>query len=112
MSEKRLTATSRSDHHDVRLRKFDIVRTGVYICDECIELCNEIVEEELGVEEEVEFKDIPKPQEIRKILDEYVIGQDRAKRALSVAVYNHYKRDDFIAQFDTFVTNVYARTGD
>lgn len=65
---------------------------GVYICDECIELCNEIVEEELGVEEEVEFKDIPKPQEIRNILDEYVIGQDRAKRALSVAVYNHYKR--------------------
>ncbi len=65
---------------------------GVYICDECIELCNEIVEEELGVEEEVEFKDIPKPQEIRNILDDYVIGQDRAKRALSVAVYNHYKR--------------------
>ena len=65
---------------------------GVYICDECIELCNEIVEEELGVEEEVEFKDIPKPQEIRNVLDEYVIGQDRAKRSLAVAVYNHYKR--------------------
>lgn len=52
---------------------------GVYICDECIELCTEIVEEELGSEEEVEFKDVPKPKEIREILDEYVIGQDQAK---------------------------------
>lgn len=65
---------------------------GVYICDECIELCTEIVEEELGAEEEVEFKDIPKPQEIREILEEYVIGQESAKKNLSVAVYNHYKR--------------------
>ncbi|KKB72552.1 MULTISPECIES: ATP-dependent protease ATP-binding subunit ClpX [Bacillus] len=65
---------------------------GVYICDECIELCTEIVEEELGNEEEVEFKDVPKPQEIREILDEYVIGQDQAKKSLAVAVYNHYKR--------------------
>jgi ATP-dependent Clp protease ATP-binding subunit ClpX len=65
---------------------------GVYICDECIELCTEIVEEELGTEEEVEFKDVPKPQEIRKILDDYVIGQEQAKKSLSVAVYNHYKR--------------------
>ncbi|ASB88046.1 ATP-dependent protease ATP-binding subunit ClpX [Bacillus sonorensis] len=65
---------------------------GVYICDECIELCTEIVEEELGSEEEVEFKDVPKPQEIREILDEYVIGQDQAKKSLAVAVYNHYKR--------------------
>jgi len=65
---------------------------GVYICDECIELCTEIVEEELGVDEEVEFKDVPKPQEICDILDDYVIGQDRAKKSLSVAVYNHYKR--------------------
>ncbi|ADH98928.1 ATP-dependent protease ATP-binding subunit ClpX [Salisediminibacterium selenitireducens] len=65
---------------------------GVYICDECIELCNEIVEEELGTEEEVEIEDIPKPQEIREILNDYVIGQDRAKKTLSVAVYNHYKR--------------------
>lgn len=53
---------------------------GVYICDECIELCTEIVEEELGSEEEVEFKDVPKPKEIREILDEYVIGQDQAKK--------------------------------
>jgi endopeptidase Clp ATP-binding regulatory subunit (clpX) len=65
---------------------------GVYICDECIELCTEIVEEELGTDEEVEFKDIPKPQEICSILDDYVIGQDEAKKNLSVAVYNHYKR--------------------
>ncbi|MBX6394711.1 MAG: ATP-dependent protease ATP-binding subunit ClpX [Alicyclobacillaceae bacterium] len=65
---------------------------GVYICDECIELCNEIVEEELGEEEEFELTDIPKPIEIRAILDQYVIGQDHAKKTLSVAVYNHYKR--------------------
>ncbi|SDY78519.1 ATP-dependent protease ATP-binding subunit ClpX [Thermoactinomyces sp. DSM 45892] len=65
---------------------------GVYICDECIELCNEIVEEELGSEEEVDLKNLPKPLEIREILDQYVIGQDQAKKALSVAVYNHYKR--------------------
>jgi ATP-dependent Clp protease ATP-binding subunit ClpX len=65
---------------------------GVYICDECIELCNEIVQEELGTEEEIDMKEIPKPMEIRKILDEYVIGQDLAKKSLSVAVYNHYKR--------------------
>jgi ATP-dependent Clp protease ATP-binding subunit ClpX len=65
---------------------------GVYICDECIELCTEIVEEELGTEEEVEMEDIPKPQEIRDILNDYVIGQDQAKKTLSVAVYNHYKR--------------------
>jgi ATP-dependent Clp protease ATP-binding subunit ClpX len=65
---------------------------GVYICDECIELCTEIVEEELGTEEDVELKEVPKPVEIRKILDEYVIGQEQAKKSLSVAVYNHYKR--------------------
>ncbi|NWO13671.1 ATP-dependent protease ATP-binding subunit ClpX [Virgibacillus sp.] len=65
---------------------------GVYICDECIELCTEIVEEELGTEEETELKEIPKPREICDILDDYVIGQDKAKKNLSVAVYNHYKR--------------------
>ncbi|MFD0962305.1 ATP-dependent protease ATP-binding subunit ClpX [Paenibacillus chungangensis] len=65
---------------------------GVYICDECIELCTEIVEEELGGEEDLDLKDIPKPQEIRAILDSYVIGQESAKKSLSVAVYNHYKR--------------------
>ncbi|WP_019154722.1 ATP-dependent protease ATP-binding subunit ClpX [Robertmurraya massiliosenegalensis] len=73
---------------------------GVYICDECIELCTEIVEEELGTEEEVEFKDVPKPKEIRDILDEYVIGQDQAKKNLSVAVYNHYKRINSNSKID------------
>ncbi|GEK30856.1 ATP-dependent Clp protease ATP-binding subunit ClpX [Kurthia zopfii] len=65
---------------------------GVYICDECIDLCSEIVVEELGTEVETELKDIPTPKEILDTLDSYVIGQERAKKALSVAVYNHYKR--------------------
>lgn len=65
---------------------------GVYICDECIELCTEIVEEELGAEDTMEFTEIPKPKEINEILDDYVIGQDDAKKSLAVAVYNHYKR--------------------
>ena len=69
-----------------------IAGPGVYICDECIELCSEIIADEF--EESVEFdaKSLPKPQEIKKYLDDYVIGQERAKKALSVAVYNHYKR--------------------
>ncbi|WP_062284514.1 ATP-dependent Clp protease ATP-binding subunit ClpX [Neomoorella mulderi] len=65
---------------------------GVYICDECIELCNEIIEEELSEDLNLEMGELPKPKEIREILDQYVIGQDKAKKALSVAVYNHYKR--------------------
>ena len=70
-----------------------IAGPGVYICDECIDLCNEIIEEELG--EAVESPvggELPKPREIYDFLDQYVIGQDPAKKALSVAVYNHYKR--------------------
>lgn len=65
---------------------------GVYICDECIDLCSEIIEEELGDNVEVDMKDIPKPREIKAFLDQYVIGQEKAKKTLSVAVYNHYKR--------------------
>ncbi|KLU64291.1 ATP-dependent Clp protease ATP-binding subunit ClpX [Desulfosporosinus acididurans] len=65
---------------------------GVYICDECIELCNEIIEEELTDDLGVEIGEILKPKEIRAIIDQYVIGQEEAKKALSVAVYNHYKR--------------------
>jgi ATP-dependent Clp protease ATP-binding subunit ClpX len=65
---------------------------GVYICDECIELCTEIVEEELGHDEELDLKDVPKPKEILATLDSYVIGQEQAKKSLAVAVYNHYKR--------------------
>lgn len=66
---------------------------GVYICDECVRLCNEIVEEEIDNETEGhEFGEVPKPREIYEILNQYVIGQDEAKRSLSVAVYNHYKR--------------------
>ena len=65
---------------------------GVYICDECIELCTEIIDEEFSDTDELNLEDIPKPKEINEILDQYVIGQERAKRSLSVAVYNHYKR--------------------
>lgn len=65
---------------------------GVYICDECIELCNEIIEEELSEDIDVELRDVLKPKEIKNILDQYVIGQEEAKKTLSVAVYNHYKR--------------------
>jgi ATP-dependent Clp protease ATP-binding subunit ClpX len=65
---------------------------GVYICDECIELCNEIIEEEIGDEPELGRLELPKPQDIKEVLDQYVIGQDEAKKSLSVAVYNHYKR--------------------
>ncbi len=73
----------------------------VYICDECIELCNEIIQEETKKERFDYIKtSIPKPHEIRKLLDEYVIGQDFAKRVLSVAVYNHYKRIESKTTFD------------
>ena len=66
---------------------------GVYICDECIELCSEIIEEEFeDTKVDAEVSEIPKPKEIKEILDQYVVGQDTAKRSLSVAVYNHYKR--------------------
>ena len=76
-----------------------IAGPGVYICDECIELCNEIIEEELykNVDENLRLRNIPKPKEINHILNQYVIGQERAKKSLAVAVYNHYKRVNGIA---------------
>ena len=65
----------------------------VYICDECIELCNDIIAEQVEREEtKITKAEIPKPEEIKNFLDDYVIGQERAKKILSVAVYNHYKR--------------------
>src|SRR5919202_1858085 len=69
-----------------------IAGPGVYICDECIELCNEIIDEEFSSPEVLKDDDLPKPREINRILNEYVIGQEEAKRVLAVAVYNHYKR--------------------
>jgi ATP-dependent Clp protease ATP-binding subunit ClpX len=69
-----------------------IAGPGVYICDECIDLCNEIIEEELSEGSEVGLEDLPKPREIYEFLNSYVIGQDTAKKSLAVAVYNHYKR--------------------
>ncbi|MFW0796402.1 ATP-dependent Clp protease ATP-binding subunit ClpX [Gordonia sp. CPCC 205515] len=69
-----------------------IAGPGVYICDECIDLCNEIIEEELAENGDVKLDELPKPAEIRDFLENYVIGQDTAKRTLAVAVYNHYKR--------------------
>ncbi|HOK64647.1 MAG TPA: ATP-dependent Clp protease ATP-binding subunit ClpX [Bacillota bacterium] len=69
-----------------------IAGPGVYICYDCIELCNEIIAEELDEESQHDLSEVPKPQEIKAFLDEYVIGQERAKKILSVAVYNHYKR--------------------
>jgi ATP-dependent Clp protease ATP-binding subunit ClpX len=69
-----------------------IAGPGVYICDECIDLCNEIIEEELSETSDLKLEELPKPQEIYTFLDDYVIGQEQAKKVLSVAVYNHYKR--------------------
>ena len=69
-----------------------IAGPGVYICDECIDLCNEIIVEELSEQNSLGLAELPKPQSIFEFLDQYVIGQDRAKKSLSVAVYNHYKR--------------------
>ncbi len=77
-----------------------IAGPGVYICDECIELCNEIIDEELNEEGGLDLVNNPKPKEIKEILDQYVIGQDDAKKTLAVAVYNHYKRINSEERFE------------
>ncbi|HTQ35484.1 MAG TPA: ClpX C4-type zinc finger protein, partial [Steroidobacteraceae bacterium] len=75
--------------HEVRKL---IAGPSVFVCDECVELCNDIIREELEDKADRAREKLPKPQEIKSVLDEYVIGQERAKKTLAVAVYNHYKR--------------------
>ena len=80
-----------------------IAGPGVYICDECIDLCNEIIEEELAEASDIDFTSLPTPSEIHEFLDTYIIGQTHAKKILAVAVYNHYKRVEFGANLDNEV---------
>ena len=80
-----------------------IAGPGVYICDECIDLCNEIIDEELAVPAQLDFDSLPKPRDINAILNDYVVGQEEAKRILSVAVYNHYKRVRAVTSGETDV---------
>jgi ATP-dependent Clp protease ATP-binding subunit ClpX len=77
-----------------------IAGPGVYICDECIDLCNEIIDEELTAPPSFDIENLPKPREIYDVLNEYVVGQEQAKRTLSVAVYNHYKRIQMMSSDD------------
>lgn len=94
MAKEKLNCSFCGKEQDVVKRL--VAGPGVYICDECITLCNEIIaDDQTGTEKPAHIADIPKPMEIKKILDQYVIGQEHAKRALSVAVYNHYKRIHF-----------------
>jgi ATP-dependent Clp protease ATP-binding subunit ClpX len=78
-----------------------IAGPGVYICDECIDLCNEIIDEELTTPPNFDLAHLPKPREIYDVLNEYVVGQEQAKRTLSVAVYNHYKRVQMMQSEET-----------
>ena len=78
-----------------------IAGPGVYICDECIDLCNEIIEEELTETSELSFENLPNPREVRAFLDDYVVGQEDAKKILAVAVYNHYRRIQYQNQATT-----------
>ena len=103
-----------------------IAGPGVYICDECIDLCNEIIDEELTAPAQLDLENLPKPKDIYDVLNDYVVSQEEAKRTLSVAVYNHYKRvqmvtedgevelgwsgellvDDLVAEVDALVADV------
>ena len=110
-----------------------IAGPGVYICDECIDLCNEIIDEELTTPAQLDLDNLPKPLDIYSVLNDYVVSQEEAKRTLSVAVYNHYKRvrmgqvdegeverdgsgellvDDLVAEIDALVADVDAGAGD
>src|SRR5436309_1328305 len=80
-----------------------IAGPGVYICDECIDLCNEIIDEELTTPAQLDLDNLPRPKEIYSVLNDYVVGQEEAKRTLSVAVYNHYKRVQMASQGDAEV---------
>jgi ATP-dependent Clp protease ATP-binding subunit ClpX len=80
-----------------------IAGPGVYICDECIDLCNEIIDEELTTPAQLDLDNLPRPKEIYAVLNDYVVGQEEAKRTLSVAVYNHYKRVQMAGQADNEV---------
>src|SRR5512135_1539217 len=80
-----------------------IAGPGVYICDECIDLCNEIIDEELAAPATLDLETLPRPRDINAILNDYVVGQDEAKRTLSVAVYNHYKRVQAVASGESDV---------
>ena len=75
-----------------------IAGPGVYICDECIDLCNEIIDEELTTPVQLDLDNLPRPKEIYSVLNDYVVGQEEAKRTLAVAVYNHYKRVQMAGQ--------------
>src|SRR6266508_1095064 len=81
----------------------------VYICDECIELCNDIIAEEWEEEKSKELRGLPKPAEIKNVLDQYVVGQERAKKILAVAVHNHYKRIEAGGEVGEVVENIILR---
>ena len=88
-----------------------IAGPGVYICDECIDLCNEIIDEELSAPAAFDIESLPKPREIYEVLDEYVVGQDPSKRTLSVAVYNnHYKRVQMMMSGESDIRGCRSRT--
>ena len=92
--------------HEVRKL---IAGPSVFICDECIELCNDIIAEEWEEEKSREIRRLPKPTEIKNVLDQYVVGQERAKKILAVAVHNHYKRIERDTDRDFFMTAEQAK---